>query len=162
MAHRTNTAGLVCSQTVIVFVQDLAREMNLIGHQVKLLCLFGAAWAFCQSVALAEWGTASSPGFERPIAIIAINELGDEAVPHSEQVQVAAKGSHTNRLISAGVPSLPTPARVDPKVLPAGFGKSAPASITDLRNMERFVEGLAARVSPTVVEVEVGNSSGSG
>lgn len=42
------------------------------------------------------------------------------------------------------------------------FGKSVPASISDLRAMEQHVKTLTARVSPAVVAVEVGFGSGSG
>ncbi|MCX6927754.1 MAG: S1C family serine protease [Verrucomicrobia bacterium] len=57
---------------------------------------------------------------------------------------------------------MPKPAPADPRNLPAGFGKAAPSSIADLKAIERHVKALAARVSPTVVAVEVGSGSGSG
>jgi serine protease Do len=46
--------------------------------------------------------------------------------------------------------------------LPSAFTGKAPASVTDLRAMERHVEALAARLSPAVVAVEIGSGSGSG
>ena len=42
------------------------------------------------------------------------------------------------------------------------FTKDVPVSLDDLRTIERHVKALAARVSPTVVAVEVGSGSGSG
>jgi len=60
-----------------------------------------------------------------------------------------------------GLPTVPKPAPADPKDLPAGFGKAAPASIADLKAIEQHVKALAARVSPAVVAVEVGTGSGS-
>src|SRR5207249_3528285 len=55
----------------------------------------------------------------------------------------------------------PKPAPADAKKLPAAFAKTTPASIDDLKAMERHVKTLAARISPAVVAVEVGDGSGS-
>ncbi len=57
---------------------------------------------------------------------------------------------------------VPTPAPVDAKQLPAAFRKTTPGSIADLRSMEQHVQALVAKVSPSVVAVEVGFGSGSG
>jgi serine protease Do len=54
----------------------------------------------------------------------------------------------------------PTPARRAD--LPSAFRGKAPASVSDLKSMERHVEALAARVSPAVVAVEIFGGSGSG
>jgi serine protease Do len=45
---------------------------------------------------------------------------------------------------------------------PPVFGKPVPTSITDLKAMERHVEALAKKLSPTVVALEIGDASGSG
>jgi serine protease Do len=59
-------------------------------------------------------------------------------------------------------PAMPLPVRVNAQDLPAAFSKPAPASLADLREMQDHVAALVSRVSPAVVEVEVGNASGSG
>src|SRR2546421_153561 len=46
--------------------------------------------------------------------------------------------------------------------LPVGFTKRSPASVSDLKAMQRHVTDLVRRVSPAVVDVEIGNGSGSG
>lgn len=56
----------------------------------------------------------------------------------------------------------PRPASVNPKDLPAAFIKNSPASLADLRLMQRHIEALIPQLSPAVVAVEVGYGSGSG
>jgi serine protease Do len=46
--------------------------------------------------------------------------------------------------------------------VPAVFSKPVPSSIADLKAMERHVEALAKKLSPTVVALEIGEASGSG
>jgi S1-C subfamily serine protease len=48
------------------------------------------------------------------------------------------------------------------KDLPAAFTKLSPTSIADLKAMEKHVETLTKKVSPTVVALEIGGASGSG
>jgi len=60
------------------------------------------------------------------------------------------------------IPTAPKPTPSRRADLPTAFTWDAPASIADLKSMERHVKALAARVSPAVVEVEVGSGSGSG
>ena len=67
-------------------------------------------------------------------------------------------------LAAAAEPALPVPKvlparRAD---LPAGFTQPTPASMAELKTMERHVETLLRRVSPAVVAVEIDGSSGSG
>lgn len=45
---------------------------------------------------------------------------------------------------------------------PPAFAKAAPTSLDDLRSMEQHVRALVARLSPSVVAVEIGDASGSG
>ncbi len=63
---------------------------------------------------------------------------------------------------SNGFPAVPHPAPAYRSDLRPAFTKSVPTSLGDLRSMEQHVKALAARVSPTVVAVEVGTGSGSG
>jgi serine protease Do len=60
------------------------------------------------------------------------------------------------------IPAVPKPTPVRRADLPTAFTWKPPISLADLRTIERHVEALAARVSPAVVEVQVGNGSGSG
>jgi serine protease Do len=59
-------------------------------------------------------------------------------------------------------PAVPKPAPVNRKELPAAFSKPAPTSLADLRAMQERVAALVSQVSPAVVAVEIGRSSGSG
>jgi serine protease Do len=59
-------------------------------------------------------------------------------------------------------PAVPIPALVNLKDLPAAFSKPAPTSLTDLRQIQERVAALVSQVSPAVVAVELGHSSGSG
>jgi len=63
---------------------------------------------------------------------------------------------------ASGSASVPKPAPTNRLELGAVFSKSIPASLADLRSIERHVKTLVARVSPAVVAVEVGDGSGSG
>ena len=57
---------------------------------------------------------------------------------------------------------MPRPTPAQRSDLRPAFNKSVPATLADLRSMEQQVKALAARLSPTVVAVEVGSGSGSG
>ena len=59
-------------------------------------------------------------------------------------------------------PAVPKPATVNLKDLPAAFSKPAPTSLSDLRAIQERVASLVTKVSPAVVAVELGHSSGSG
>ncbi len=54
------------------------------------------------------------------------------------------------------------PAPASRKELPAGFNRSTPNSIAELKAMEQHIKNLIPRLSKAVVAVEVGNASGSG
>ena len=62
----------------------------------------------------------------------------------------------------AGLATVPKPAPANRKELATAFSKASPSSLTDLRNMEKRVKDLVRRLSPAVVDVQVGNGSGSG
>ncbi|MDO8629667.1 MAG: serine protease, partial [Phycisphaerales bacterium] len=57
------------------------------------------------------------------------------------------------------VKSSTAPAKAD---VPGAFAKAAPASINDLKAIERHVKTLMPRLTPAVVAVEVGGATGSG
>jgi serine protease Do len=59
-------------------------------------------------------------------------------------------------------PAVPTPTPVNLEELPAAFSKPAPTSLADLRDIQERVAALVSKVSPAVVAVELGHSSGSG
>ncbi len=59
-------------------------------------------------------------------------------------------------------PLAPRPSPGRRASLPRAFFKDAPASVDDLKTIEKRVENLVARISPAVVAVEVGGGSGSG
>lgn len=61
-----------------------------------------------------------------------------------------------------GLLLVPTPLFARPGDLPSAFHKDTPASLTDLRFMERHIKTLVVRVSPAVVAVRVGGTTGSG
>jgi serine protease Do len=79
---------------------------------------------------------------------------------HSPPAGSEAKKSSTSH--PSWVWSAPKPARVDSKDLSEVFQKEAPTSLADLKAIEERVKRLVSRVSPAVVAVEVGFSSGSG
>ena len=72
----------------------------------------------------------------------------------------------TSCLVAGGADKSPLAAFPEPGTgtrakLAAPFTKPVPASVADLRVMEREVKALVARVSPSVVAVEVGTGTGS-
>ncbi len=57
---------------------------------------------------------------------------------------------------------MPKPAPGSRRQLPDALRKTVPVSITDLRSIQQHVKTLVPKVSPAVVAVEIGLSSGSG
>ena len=81
------------------------------------------------------------------------------------QIASAAQSPQADsRKISASDWSLSVlqPAAVDGKELPPAFAKAVPSSVAELKTIEERVKRLVTQVSPAVVAVEVGFSSGSG
>jgi serine protease Do len=73
--------------------------------------------------------------------------------------------AQTEQFATAGANALPAVPRPSPAYrsdLRPAFSKHVPTTLADLRSMQQHIEALAARVSPTVVAVEVGSGSGSG
>ena len=58
--------------------------------------------------------------------------------------------------------SIPNAAPAERENLPVAFQKETPSSLADLRSIETHVQQLVSRVSPAVVAVSVGGSTGSG
>jgi serine protease Do len=82
------------------------------------------------------------------------------AQAEAQTVQAAGKKNPETQISASPAP--PKPGAADRKALPAGFSKTIPASIANLKAMEEHVKALVKRVSPAVVAVEVGDGSGSG
>ena len=59
-------------------------------------------------------------------------------------------------------PKLPSPVSAQVSNLPSAVTKTVPTSLDDLREIQSHVAKLVADLSPTVVSVMVGDSSGSG
>jgi len=83
------------------------------------------------------------------------------ASPKAAQ-EMAEPADHAGRFPSAEATEVPKPGPANPKELAAAFSKPIPSSIADLKNMEKRVKELVRRLSPAVVDVQVGNGSGSG
>jgi serine protease Do len=99
----------------------------------------------------------------RPCARNASPRIG---AGHSRRIHVLAALLLAAAVVGAfaatnGVPK-PAPVKAYRRELDGAFNKTTPASIADLRAIEKQVESLVPRVSPAVVAVEVGFGSGSG
>jgi serine protease Do len=69
---------------------------------------------------------------------------------------------HSDQTNGPAQPPAPKPAPARRSELAAAFSKPVPTSVADLKAIEQHVKALVARISPTVVAVELGNGSGSG
>jgi serine protease Do len=79
-----------------------------------------------------------------------VAEAADEAIEEATEQQ---------RVVPFALPAS-GPARRD--AVPEAFGRRAPGTVQDLKAMEDHLRELVARVSPAVVGVRVGGSTGSG
>jgi serine protease Do len=74
----------------------------------------------------------------------------------------SASGHEADDADKTSLPTVPRPTPAYRSDLRPAFSKDVPVTLDDLKTMERHVKALAGRVSPAVVAVEVGSSSGSG
>jgi len=93
--------------------------------------------------------------FGLPRSVEALDEQKGQPLPPSGSKSFS--GAYPGRAFVS-----PKPAPADPKELSPVFKKPGPTSIADLKDIEERVKTLVARISPAVVAVEVGFSSGSG
>ncbi|MCI0534004.1 MAG: S1C family serine protease [Verrucomicrobiales bacterium] len=77
-------------------------------------------------------------------------------------LQASAQGTSNSFAPQTGLFPVPVPALARPGNLPNAFRQDTPASLADLRFMEKHVRNLVGQVSPAVVAVRVGGSTGSG
>jgi serine protease Do len=75
---------------------------------------------------------------------------------------VTTRADDSSSSMAATVPTLPRAAPGSRKELPDALKKAVPVSISDLRTIQDHVTALVPKVSPAVVAVEIGFSSGSG
>ena len=76
--------------------------------------------------------------------------------------EIAAGHERESTSLAPGWKAAPRPAAANPKELAPAFAKATPSSIADLRSMEQRVKELVRRVTPAVVDVEIGGGTGSG
>jgi serine protease Do len=74
----------------------------------------------------------------------------------------AAGHERESTSLAPGWKAAPRPAPANPKELPPAFAKPTPDSIADLRSIQIRVKELVRRVTPAVVDVEIGGGTGSG
>ena len=74
----------------------------------------------------------------------------------------AARAGAQSDTATFALPPVPKPASVNIKDLPDAFNRPAPTSMAELREIQERVTSLVRKVSPAVVAVELGRSSGSG
>ncbi|MBM3832014.1 MAG: PDZ domain-containing protein [Verrucomicrobia bacterium] len=73
-----------------------------------------------------------------------------------------ANGQESTESAKADLPPIPKRSPVGREALPAPFRKVIPTTVDDLQSFEKYMKRLAAKVSPSVVAVQVGGATGSG
>ena len=84
---------------------------------------------------------------------------------HADKPAPATQGEKPDRTAGSLAwqsPAAPKPAPANRNQLAAAFNKTTPASLADLKSIEQRVKELVRRVSPAVVDVEIGTGTGSG
>ncbi len=131
---------------------DVAGKANTVTRKASLLCAGPACWLL--AVALVIPSSRASDQLAQSLVADG-SDRKTQSPKNNERSQDMATAS-------LSWAAAPRPAPANPKVLAAAFSKPAPASLADLKAIEQHVEALVHRVSPAVVALEVGYSTGSG
>ena len=118
----------------------------------KFLLAKTAYWFLVAALAIS-----SAPGGE-PVPVSPQSGQGDQPAPAAK----AAGPEHELTSLASGWKAAPKPAAANPRELAPAFAKATPSSIADLRSIEQRVKELVRRVTPAVVDVEIGSGTGSG
>jgi serine protease Do len=121
-------------------------------HYITLSRLRQARWPLVLAAILSSLGAA--------LPLIAFTASGQTNT--SARSSTNAAGNSLAALSIFELPETPKPASASRNQLPKPFTKPVPATVSDLKAMQTYVERLVARVSPAVVAVEIGAGSGSG
>ena len=111
-----------------------------------------ARWLLAAALAIS-----SALGGE-PLSVAPQSHRDDQPTPEAK----TAGREHAPARHDAEWKAAPRPATTNPKELPPAFAKATPSSIADLRSIEQRVKELVRRVTPAVVDVEIGGGTGSG
>ena len=118
----------------------------------KFLLAKPACWLLAAALAIS-----SAPAGE-PNPVSPQSPQSDPPMP---EANAAGRDRETTSLASEWK-AAPKPASANSKELAPAFAKATPGSIADLRSIEQRVKELVRRVTPAVVDVEIGNGTGSG
>ncbi|MEO8426007.1 MAG: trypsin-like peptidase domain-containing protein, partial [Verrucomicrobiota bacterium] len=92
---------------------------------------------------------------------VGISPLAGQSSQELSPPQLPEKPGGASRS-SGAPPAAPNPSLGSLAKLPAVFRKTTPATLDDLKSIERHVKALAPRLSPAVVAVQIGETTGSG
>ena len=112
-----------------------------------------------------EIGFLKAPASWLLAVTLAVSAVQAAESPGSPPKAKATKAERTEQADHSGTAewaTVPKPAPANRKELGPAFSKAAPSSLADLKSMEKRVKDLVRRLSPSVVDVQVGNGSGSG